>query len=86
MAEQQTNVAGVSVSGSDALHEAARLMGQVSTEAKAAAARENGKRGGRPKGIPMSAEARRKISESKRAHAAQEAAPPPSDISAKSTP
>ena len=71
MAAQQKNVMGTSVSVADALHEAARLMGQVSTPAKAAAARENGKRGGRPKGIPMSAEARRKISETRRARASQ---------------
>ena len=69
MAKQQAGVAETSLDNIDALREAARLMGQVSTEAKAAAARENGKRGGRPKGIPMSAEARRKISEAKRTRA-----------------
>ena len=86
MAEQQASAAGAKASETNALHEAARLMGQVSTEAKAAAARENGKRGGRPKGIPMSAEARRKIGDAKRARTAQESASPPSDISAKSIP
>lgn len=45
---------------------AARLMGQANTEAKAQAARENGKRGGRPKGMVVSEETRRKISEAKR--------------------
>ena len=81
MAEKQAGVIGSSTGDMIALREAARLMGQVSTEAKAAAARENGKRGGRPKGIPMSAEARRKISEAKRARAVGEAAPSPSDVS-----
>ena len=70
MAKQQAGVVGSSRGDMDALREAARLMSQVSTEAKAAAARENGKRGGRPKGIPMSAEARRKISETMRQRAA----------------
>ena len=45
---------------------AARMMGQASTNAKAAAARKNGKMGGRPKGIPASEETKRKISESRR--------------------
>ena len=67
MAEQQANELGPSVGDTTPLREAAKLMGQVSTQAKAAAARENGKRGGRPKGIPMSAEACRRISEAKRA-------------------
>ena len=67
MAEQQAGVVGPSRGDMNALREAARLMGQVSTQAKAAAARENGKRGGRPKGIPMNAEGRRKISEAFRA-------------------
>ena len=86
MAEQQANAAGTSVSAVEALREAARLMGQVSTQAKAAAARENGKRGGRPKGIPMSAEARRKISEAKRARAEREAISASSDLSPVSIP
>lgn len=86
MAEPQVNVAGTSVSAADALREAARLMGQVSTQAKAAAARENGKRGGRPKGIPMSAEARRKIGEARRARASQGASSLPTDTSPLPTP
>ena len=50
----------------EARQEAARIMGGVTSEAKTRAARENGKRGGRPKGIPASAETRRKLSEAKR--------------------
>ena len=45
---------------------AARMMGQASTNAKAAAARANGKKGGRPKGIPASEETKRRISEARR--------------------
>lgn len=76
MAEQQSSTVETHISATDALREAARLMGQVTTQAKAAAARENGKLGGRPKGIPMSAEARRKISEAKRQNAITRAAQP----------
>lgn len=50
----------------EARAQAARLMGQVRSEAKARAARENGRRGGRPPGIPQSEETRRKISQAKR--------------------
>lgn len=59
---------GADLRGADAetRREAARLMGQAATEAKAKAARENGKRGGRPKGMVVSEETRRKISESRR--------------------
>ncbi len=68
--------AGADLQGgdADARREAARLMGQASTEVKAQAARENGKRGGRPRGMVVSEETRRKISETKRLRAA--AAPP----------
>jgi hypothetical protein len=45
---------------------AARLIGQARTEAKARAARENGRKGGRPPGIPVSEETKRKISEAMR--------------------
>ena len=81
MAEQQMGATGIRVMDTNALHEAAKLMGQVSTQAKAAAARENGKRGGRPKGIPMSPEARRKISESRRKQTTLVILPLPADIS-----
>jgi len=67
MAEQADERSSSSDVNADARKEAARLMGMASTQAKAAAARENGKRGGRPKGIPMNAEGRRKISEAFRA-------------------
>jgi DNA invertase Pin-like site-specific DNA recombinase len=50
----------------DIYTEAARLLGQIRTVAKADAARSNGKKGGRPKGIPQSEETKRKISETKR--------------------
>jgi DNA invertase Pin-like site-specific DNA recombinase len=86
MAEPQVNVADTRVGDVDALREAARLMGQVSTQAKAAAARENGKRGGRPKGIPMSAETRRKIGEARRARASQKASSLPTGTSPLPTP
>lgn len=81
MAVQHAGATDTSIGNVDALREAARLMGQVSTQAKAAAARENGKRGGRPKGIPMSPEARRKISEAKRTRTAQGPEPSASDLS-----
>ena len=47
-------------------HIAAKLLGQAKSEAKAKAARENGKLGGRPKGTVVSDETKRKISETKR--------------------
>ncbi len=76
MVEKQADATGIGVSDPNALREAARLMGQVRTHAKAVAARENGKRGGRPKGIPMTAEARRKISEALRQRSITRAAQP----------
>jgi hypothetical protein len=54
---------------------AAKLLGQMKSDAKAAAARENGKRGGRPPGIPQSAETRQKISESKKVRNARTTGP-----------
>ncbi len=69
MGDQQASATALEGDDLAARREAARLMGQVRTDAKATAARENGKRGGRPKGIPMSDETRRKISEAKRARA-----------------
>ncbi len=66
MLEKQPAGADLQGGDADARREAARLMGQASTEAKVLAARENGKRGGRPKGMVVSAETRRKISETKR--------------------
>lgn len=38
------------VSVAESLREAARMMGSIRSEAKAAASRENGRRGGRPRG------------------------------------
>jgi len=60
--------AGSDLHGSDseARREAAKTMGSASTEAKTRAARENAKKGGRPKGMNVSEETRRKISETKR--------------------
>ncbi len=81
MSKQQASVPGTVFGDTNARSDAARLLGQFSTEAKAAAARENGKLGGRPKGIPMSAEARHKISAAKRARAAQGAESPPTAMS-----
>ena len=66
MADEQRGGAALQGGDADARQEAARLMGQARTDAKTAAARENGKKGGRPKGIPASAETKRKISESRR--------------------
>jgi hypothetical protein len=45
----------------DARKQAASIMGAARTERKTATARQNGRRGGRPKGTPMSAEARENI-------------------------
>jgi hypothetical protein len=50
----------------DLRREAARLLGRVRSAAKTAAARRNAKRGGRPRGMRLSEETRRKISETKR--------------------
>jgi hypothetical protein len=47
----------------DQRREAARLLGRVRSEKKANAARENGKRGGRPRDYVVSEETRRRISE-----------------------
>lgn len=49
-----------------ALSDAARRMGQSTSDAKTIAARKNGQLGGRPKGMKLSDEVRRKISEGKR--------------------
>ena len=70
MLEKQPAGADLQSGDADARREAARLMGQVSTEAKTQAARDNGKRGGRPKGMVVSEETRRRISETKRLRAA----------------
>ena len=70
MLEKQPAGADLQGGDADARREAARLMGQASTEAKVLAARENGKRGGRPKGMVVSEETRRRISETKRLRAA----------------
>ena len=43
--------------------EAARVLGQISTPKKAASSRENGKKGGRPKGFSPTPESRQKMSE-----------------------
>lgn len=58
----------------DARSEAARLMGSVSTEAKAEAARANGRKGGRPAGTGQSPETRAKIAAAIRARAAEKKA------------
>ena len=65
---EDDTTSGMNLQGGDAAarREAARLMGQATTVQKATAARENGRRGGRPKGIPASEETRRKISEARR--------------------
>ena len=49
-----------------AMSEAARQMGSVRSAKKAAAVRENGKRGGRPVGTPQSQETREKIAQAAR--------------------
>ncbi|MDX1935250.1 MAG: hypothetical protein SFU56_21845 [Capsulimonadales bacterium] len=49
--------------------EAARLLGSVRSERKAATSRENAKKGGRPKGFSPSEESRRKQSESMKRNA-----------------
>ena len=51
--------------------EAARLMGSVKSETKAAKARENGKLGGRKPGTPQTPETRAKIAAAVRAKAAE---------------
>ena len=66
MTDDTTSGAALQGGDGDARREAARLMGQASTEQKAAAARTNGRKGGRPKGIPASEETKRKISEARR--------------------
>lgn len=66
MADDTTSGAALQGGDGDARREAARLMGQASTEQKAAAARTNGRKGGRPKGTPASEETKRKISEARR--------------------
>ena len=70
MPEEKPAGADLQGGDADARREAARLMGRASTETKAQAARENGKRGGRPRGMVVSEETRRKISETKRLRAA----------------
>jgi hypothetical protein len=57
MMEQQT----------DARSEAARLMGRVRSERKTIAARENGRKGGRPEGYKLSEETKQKIGAANRA-------------------
>ena len=66
IADDTTSGAALQGGDGDARREAARLMGQASTDAKARAAQENGRKGGRPKGIPASEETKRRISESRR--------------------
>ena len=66
MAEDTTTGADLKGGDADARREAARLMGKATTEQKATAARANGRKGGRPKGIPASEETKRKISEARR--------------------
>ena len=66
MAEETNSGADLQGGSADARRKAARLMGQASTDAKARAAKENGRKGGRPKGTPMSEEAKRKISAARR--------------------
>ena len=53
--------------GEEARREAARLMGLARTERKAASSRKNGQAGGRPKGSPMSEDAKARISAANRA-------------------
>ena len=55
----------------EARREAARLMGLAKSEEKAAAARENGKLGGRKVGTPQSEETKAKISAAALARAAE---------------
>lgn len=61
--KSQDAVASPALQGAadEARREAARLMGMARSAAKAAAARENGKAGGRKKGTPQSPETRAKI-------------------------
>lgn len=66
MADEKKIAEELQSSDTEARREAARLMGQASTEAKVKAAQENGKLGGRPKGTPVSEETRRKLSEAKK--------------------
>lgn len=65
----------------EARREAARLMGSARSERKTLTARENGKSGGRPKGVGQSDETKAKISEAALARAAvrKEAQPPVSE-------
>lgn len=64
--DETTSGAALHNEDADARKEAARLLGQSRSEAKIRAARENGRKGGRPKGIPVSEETRKKMSESKK--------------------
>lgn len=65
--DEPTTNAALHGENAEARSQAARLLGRSKTEAKARAARENGRKGGRPKGIPVSEETRRKMGDSKKA-------------------
>jgi hypothetical protein len=57
-----------------ARREAARVLGQAATQRKGVAARENGKKGGRPKGGATSEESRARMREAQRRRRSQERA------------
>ena len=62
MEEVADSAGGALRGGSDAARsDAARVMGSATTPAKRVASAENGKRGGRPKGIPQSEETKARI-------------------------
>lgn len=67
-------------SAEEARHQAARLMGQARSERKRAAVRENGKKGGRPRGSTNNPESRAKMRDAQRQRREREAAQRVADV------